>query len=138
MVILKSTPLLYKHDVKIVNHCNIYLFPTDVSCDYYRKKIFIPREYLIYLILKSSNSVLYIALQNIGRYINISLQKNSGHLLGIISSNFPYEYSRYMYTHGIESLKNLFKLTEINPLLFFFSSEHELRLLSNHWRCSFA
>lgn len=53
----KSTPLLYKNDVKIVDHCNLYLFHTDVSCDYYRKKIFIPHEYLIYLILKSLNRV---------------------------------------------------------------------------------
>lgn len=117
----KSTPLLYKNDVKIVAHCNIYLFHTDVSCDYYRKKIFIPHEYLIYLILNSLNRVLYnIARQNVGRYINISLQKNSGHLLGIISKNFPREYSRYMYTHGIESLKNLLKHTEIDPLLLIF------------------
>lgn len=71
--------------------------------------------------MKSLNRVLYnIARQNIGRYINISLQKNSGHLLGIIFNNFPREYNQYMYTHGIESLKNLLKHTEIDPLLLIF------------------
>lgn len=57
--VFKSILFFYKNDVKIVDYCNIYLFYIDVSCDYYRKKIFILYEYLIYLILKSLNRVLY-------------------------------------------------------------------------------
>lgn len=110
----RSTPLLYKNNVIIVNHCNIYLFSAD--CDDYRIKILIQHEYLAYLILKSP----YIVMPNIERYVNISLQKNSANLLGIIANNFPFEYNQYMYTNGIRSFKNLFKHPEINPLLFTF------------------
>lgn len=116
----RSTPILYKSSLITVVHCNIYLFSADVNCDNYRMKIFIPHEYLTFMILKSSNRVPYDILPNVGKYVNISLQKNSAHLLGIIYHNFPYEYSQYMFTNGISSLKNLLKHPEINPLLFTF------------------
>lgn len=118
--VLENLPILSQNIVKIVNQCNIYLFSTDVSCYADRIKIFIPHEYLIYLILKRSEKTRDIVLQNIERYVNISLQKNSAHLLGILLYNFPREYSQYMFRYGIASLQNLFMHPEINPLLFKF------------------
>lgn len=116
----RSTPLLYKNNFITVNHCNIYLLSSDVCCDKFRMKIFIPHEYLTFLILKRSNRISYVILPNIGKYVKISLQKNSPHLLAIIYYNFPYEYDQYMFTYGVASLKNLLKHPEINPLLFTF------------------
>lgn len=118
--VLENVPILSHNIVKIVKQCNIYLFSTYVSCYADRIQIFIPHEYLFYLILKSSEKTRDIVLQNIERYVNISLQKNSAHLLGILLYNFPQEYSQYMFRYGIASLQNLFKHPEINPLLFHF------------------
>lgn len=61
-----------------------------------------------------------IVLYNIEKYVNISLQRNSAHMLGMLYYNFPYEYTQYMYRNGIASLSNLFKHPLINPELFLF------------------
>lgn len=114
-----NTPVIYKNVVKTAV-CNIYLLSTDVDCDVERLKIFIPHEYLVYLILNSTFTQRGLVRQNIETYINISLQKNSAHLLGILVHNYHLEYSQYMYKNGIESLRNLFKHPEVNPILFKF------------------
>lgn len=115
-----NIPILSKKVVNIVKHCNIYLFSSDESCDHERAKIFIAHEYLTFLILRISEKTKDVVLQNLDKYVNMSLQKNNAHLLGIIYNNFPQEYSQYMYTNGIASLKHLFKHPEINQQLFLF------------------
>lgn len=117
-----STPIFYKKEVKIVDECNIFDLFSEVYCDDYRLKVFVPHEYIVYLILKSTISHFSgkIVLRDIERYVNISLQKNNAYLLGIIFHNFPREYNHYMFRHGIASLKNLLKHPEINPGLFVF------------------
>lgn len=114
-----NTPVIYKNVVKTAV-CNIYLLSTDVNCDVERSKIFVPHEYLVYLILNSTFKPRGFVRQNIETYINISLQKNSAHLLGILVHNYHLEYSQYMYKNGIASLGNLFKHPEVNPILFKF------------------
>lgn len=114
-----NTPVIYNDVVKTAV-CNIYLLYTDLDCDVKRSKIFIPHEYIVYLILKSTFAHRRFVRQNIEIYIKISLQKNSAHLLGIVFHNFPLEYSQYMYKNGVASLKNLFKHPKINPILFRF------------------
>lgn len=118
-----NTPILYKKKLKVVdNSCNIFSVFSDVHCDDYRLKVFVPHEYMVYLILKSTISHISgkIGLRDIERYVNISLQRNNAHLLGIIFHNFPHEYNHYMFKHGIASLKNLLKHPEIDPVLFSF------------------
>lgn len=113
----KNTPVIFTNVVKTAV-CNIYLL--DVDCDVERSNILIPHEYLVFLILKSTVTPRGFVRKNIEIYINISLQKNSAHLLGIFVHNFPLEYNQYMYKNGIASLRNLFKHPEINPILFEF------------------
>lgn len=115
-----NMPVLSKNVVNIVIHCNVYLFSSDVNCEAERMKIFTTHEYLTYVILKIFDKTRAVVLRDLEKYIYISLQKNSAHLLGIFFYNFPEEYSQYMYTKGIASLKNLFKHPEINPQLFLF------------------
>lgn len=115
-----NTQIFYKNIIKRVLHCNIYLFSPDVDCNAHRLKIFFPHEYLIYLILKISDTSRYIVQHNIEKYVNISLQKNNAHYLGLLFYNFPFKYSQYMYKNGIVSLKNVFKHPIINPELFLF------------------
>lgn len=107
--------------MKIVDKCNIFYLFSDVYCDDYRLKVFVPHEYMVYLILKLIVHMSgEIVLRDIERYVNISLQKNNSHLLGIIFYNFPHEYNHYMFRHGIASLKNLLNHPVINPELFVF------------------
>lgn len=111
-----SAPILYKNDVKIVDFCNMYLFTSDMSCETQRLKLFSPHEYLIYVIFKSfyTNMSVNTVLRNIEKYVNISLQKNSAHMLGMLYHNFPNEYNQHMYRHGVKSLLNLYKHPQIN------------------------
>lgn len=117
-----STPVLYKNDVKIVDFCNVHLFSSDMSCEAQRLKIFLPHEYLIYVIFKSvyMHKSVNIAYYNVEKYVNISLQKNSAHMLGMLFHNFRYEYTQYMYRNGINSLLNLYKHPQINPEIFLY------------------
>lgn len=99
-----NMPVLSKTVVNIVKHCNVYLSSSDENCEAERMKIFTTHEYLTYLILKISDKTRDVFfLQNLEKYIYISLQKNSAHLLGIYFYNFNQEYSQYMYTNGIRS-----------------------------------
>lgn len=124
----ENTPIIYKNMENNVNHREIYLLSSDES-NAHRSKLFIPHEYLIFFMLKRSVMFRDTIRQSIGKYINICLQKNSVHLLGIISYNFPNEYSQYMGENGIASLNNLMKHPEINQELF--------RLLPNmNYDCS--
>lgn len=118
-----NTPIFYKDNVNRVLHCNIYLSSPAVDCNAHRLKIFIPHEYLIYLILKVSDKSRVIVQHNIEKYVNISLQKNNPHLLGLFYYNFPFKYRQYMLKNGIVSLESLFKHPMINPEIFLFLPE---------------
>lgn len=114
-----SIPVFDKNEAKSVEKCNVYILFSEVDCDYHRLNVFVPHEYMIFLILKSTFSLARIS-QNIGKYVNISLQKNSPHLLGIVFFNFPHQYMQYMDRYGVTALKNLFKHPKINTEIFLF------------------
>ncbi|XP_062607791.1 uncharacterized protein LOC134269602 [Saccostrea cucullata] len=127
----KHTPILYQENIKTVENCNIYLLTDDSNCEDYRLEIFIPHEYMIYVILKNMPKSRQLVKRSIGKYVNYSLQKNNANLLGILYFNFPFEFSEYTYREGIESMKHLLTHHHINPMIFAFLKQMRYRCSQN-------
>lgn len=52
-----SIPVFDKNEAKSVEKCNVYILFSEVDCNYHRLNVFVPHEYIIYLILKSTFSL---------------------------------------------------------------------------------